>query len=203
MYKVFAGEKCIIISGKETEKVSGSSKMVRFSTAEELHKEYKQFSRSASLKKLVVTGNEAKAWTVFRSLFAYIEAAGGVVRNEKGELLMIYRNKHWDLPKGKMEKGETSDQTALREVEEECGVKDLKITNELILTQHIFFQDKYECIKRTYWYEMNCSDKSKPKPQAKEGILKAEWMSKEEVKKVWNKIYPSLQDVITAASFLS
>ncbi len=201
MYKVFSGERSIIISEKALETEKQGTKVIAFSSAEELHKEYKQFSRSSDLKHLLITGNEERAWKVFRSLFVYIKAAGGLVQNDKGDLLMIYRNKHWDLPKGKMESGETPDQTAVREVEEECGVTKLKITNELMLTHHIFFQDKYECIKRTYWYEMKCSDLAKPKPQAKEGILKAEWLRRDDVKKVWNKIYPSLREVITAASF--
>ncbi len=116
---------------------------------------------------------------------------------------MIYRNRHWDLPKGKMEKDETPSETALREVEEECGVKQLKIERKLIMTHHVFFLDKVACIKRTYWYQMSTRDTAQPRPQAEEGILKAEWLSREEVKKVRNKIYFSLQDVLIASAFLS
>jgi len=105
------------------------------------------------------------------------------------------------LPKGRMEKGESPDQTALREVEEECGVKKLKIVRELMVTHHIFFQNKRPWIKRTYWYEMTSADLTKPKPQKEEGIIKAEWRSKEEVKKNKNKIYPSLQEVLAISFF--
>ncbi|MBI4929991.1 MAG: NUDIX domain-containing protein [Bacteroidetes bacterium] len=201
MYKVFSGEKCIMISGRKILRDEKNSKVIEFKSAEELHREYKAFAKQTRVKKLIVIGDEVIIWKVFRSLFAYIESSGGVVRNDRGSLLMIYRNRHWDLPKGKIEKGEASDQTALREVEEECGVKNLRITSELMLTHHIFFQDKHEWIKRTYWYEMTCCDNTKPKPQTEEGILKVEWMSKDEVKKVWSKIYPSLREVLTAASF--
>jgi len=200
MYKVFSGEKCIMISEKGVNNVDKNSRVIVFKSAEDLHKEYRQFARSSNPKKLIVIGNEERVWKVFRSLFAYIEA-GGVVRNEKGNLLMIYRNKRWDLPKGRLEKGESPDQTALREVEEECGVKNLKITSEFMLTHHIFFQDKHEWIKRTYWYEMTCKDSTKPQPQAEEGIIKAEWMSREEVRKIRNKIYPSLQEVLAISFF--
>ena len=185
-----------MFSSRETKDDEKGVKAILFTSAVELHNEYKRFSKSAAIKKLVVVGDEERAWNVFRSLFGYIEAAGGVVKNSKGELLMIYRNKHWDLPKGKMEKDENSAQTALREVEEECGVKQLKIIREVASTYHIFFQDKNEWIKRTYWYEMACNDTSKPNPQAEEGIQKAEWMKIEEVKKVMNKIYPSLQEIL-------
>jgi 8-oxo-dGTP pyrophosphatase MutT (NUDIX family) len=115
---------------------------------------------------------------------------------------MIYRNGYWDMPKGKMEAGETPAQTALREVEEECGVKNLKIVKPLISTYHIFSQNKKECIKRTYWFEMTCRDPNKPIPQKEEGILEARWAPKEEVKKNIEKMYLSLQDVVaTTFSF--
>lgn len=201
MYKVFLGEKSIMISRKAVDVDAKNTRVIIFKSAEDLHKEYIRFARSLHLKKLIVIGNEERAWRVFRSLFAYIEAAGGVVKNEKGNLLMIYRNKRWDLPKGKMEKDERPDQTALREVEEECGLKNLKIIRKLMLTHHIFHQDKNQWIKRTYWYEMSCKDTSRPKPQAEEGILKAEWMSKNEVQKIRNKIYPSLQEVLSISFF--
>ena len=144
MYKVFAGEKCVIISEREQKVDDRISKLIPFSSAEELHKEYRQFARNSKVKTLVITGDVERTWTVFRSLFAYIEASGGFVKNDKGSLMMIYRNRHWDLPKGRMEKGETPDQTALREVEEECGVKDLKIVKKIMMTHHIFHQDKNE-----------------------------------------------------------
>lgn len=196
MYKVFSGEKCIQISSAEVKAEEKGLKVISFKSAEELHKEYKQFARSNVLKKLVIVGDEEKVWKVFRSLFSYIEAAGGVVKNEKDELLMIYRNKHWDLPKGKMEKGESPDETALREVEEECGVKKLVITKPLESSCHIFFLNRKECMKCTYWFEMTCRDSAKPVPQAEEGILEAKWMSKAEVKKIESKIYPSLLAVL-------
>lgn len=197
MYKVFSGEKCIVIPDREIESGEKDVKLISFISAEELHREYKQFARSSGLKKLIITGEEEKIWNVFCSLFSYIEASGGMVKNEKGELLMIYRNHHWDLPKGKIEKGETSYETALREVREECGVKNLKIVKQLSSTHHIFFQNN-ECLKRTYWFEMTCNDSAKPIPQTEEGIKDAKWMSKEEVKKIANKIYPSLREVLAS-----
>ena len=190
-----------MISSGRVKEIDKKTRVISFKSAEQLHNEYKQFARSFKLKKLIITGDEKIIWKVFRSLFGYIESAGGVVKNEKGNLLMIYRNKHWDIPKGKMEKGESPYQTALREVEEECGVKQLKIIRELTLTHHIFYQDKNKWMKRTYWFEMDCKDSAKPTPQAIEGIEEAKWVSKEEVKKIANKIYPSLREVLAIASF--
>lgn len=197
MYKIFSGDKCILISAREVKNDPKSSKVISFVSAESLHKEYKLFARSSNLETLNVIGEEEKVWSVFRSLFSYVEAAGGIVVNPKGELLMIYRNGHWDLPKGKMEKGESPDQTAVREVEEECGIKNLKILRPLTSTYHVFFQNRNDCIKRTYWFEMRSKDSLKPTPQKEEGILEAKWMRKEDVKKVINKVYLSLREVLT------
>ena len=184
--------------GQEVKSDAKSTKVISFLSAEALHGEYKLFERSSKLKTLIILGDEELVWSVFRSLFSYIEAAGGLVLNSKGELLMIYRNKHWDLPKGKMEKGEVPEQTALREVEEECGVKQLKIVRPLASSYHIFFQNKNNCIKRTYWFEMECRDTAKPIAQKEEGIEEAIWMNKGEVKKNAGKVYLSLREVLTS-----
>jgi 8-oxo-dGTP pyrophosphatase MutT (NUDIX family) len=196
MYKVFSGQKCVVISAKEIQPSNKYSKEVVFVNAESLHKEYMLFSKSNKLDTLIIIGEEEKVWKVFCSFFSYIEAAGGLVFNPKGELLMIYRNKYWDLPKGKMEVGESPDQTAVREVEEECGVKNLKIVRQLASTYHIYFQDKKDCIKQTYWFEMSSNDTTKPSPQQEEGIEEAKWMGKEEVKKIRRKVYLSLQEIL-------
>jgi 8-oxo-dGTP pyrophosphatase MutT (NUDIX family) len=175
---------------------------MRYRDAEALHKEYKQFVRSVKIKTLLVQGDVTQVWQVFKSLFTFVEAAGGLVLNSKGELLMIYRNRHWDLPKGKMEAGESPAQTAVREVEEECGVRKLKTGKALLTTYHIYFQDKHDCIKCTHWFEMTCKDDSLPVPQKEEGIIEAKWMPVAELKKNLHKIYPSLLEVIhTTFSF--
>jgi 8-oxo-dGTP pyrophosphatase MutT (NUDIX family) len=185
-----------MVSDSEVQLDEKNVKQIYFKSAEELHREYKQFSRSRVLKTLIIVGDEDRVWKVFRSLFSYIKAAGGLVRNDKDELLMIYRNKHWDLPKGKMEKGETPDETAIREVEEECGIKKLKIKKQLDSSYHIFFKDNKECMKRSYWFDMTCNDSSIPVPQAEEGIKEAKWMSREDVEIIANKVYPSLQEIL-------
>jgi 8-oxo-dGTP pyrophosphatase MutT (NUDIX family) len=151
---------------------------------------------------LFIVGNEETVWAAFRSLFVYIEAAGGLVFNPSNELLMIYRNNHWDLPKGKMEKGELNHQTALREVEEECGITNLTITKQLTNTYHIF-NNHAETIKCTYWFKMKCDDTLLPTPQTEEGIEKAQWMNQTAVQQVYSDIFLSLKDILTEASFLS
>lgn len=197
MYKVFAGGKCVIISSHEVRDNGKNVKRISFKSREILQKEYSAFFKQHRVKKLIIAGEEEKIWKVFRSFFTYIEAAGGIVKNEQGKLLMIFRKHHWDLPKGKMEKGESPAITAIREVQEECGVKNLRIVKETSSSFYVFFKNN-ECLKRTYWYEMICKDSAKPIPQVEEGIMEAKWMNRKDVKKIADKIYPSLREVLAS-----
>lgn len=110
----------------------------------------------------------------FQSLFQIIVAAGGCVFNSKGELLVIYRRKSWDLPKGKIDEGETPQIAAVREVQEETGVLNLSVSYEITQTWHTYRQKK-RILKHTYWYEMNTSDVNLI-PQLEEDIEEARWV---------------------------
>lgn len=122
------------------------------------------------------------SWHIFISYFALIEASGGVVQNEKGDYLVIFRRGKWDLPKGKVEYDESPEEAALREVEEECGVKGLKITKPLPLTFHTYHLKGKSVLKKTHWFGMKYKGKAKLKPQTEEDIEKAQWMNVKEIK---------------------
>ena len=108
----------------------------------------------------------------FKQLIPTIKAGGGIVYNQEGKVLLIKRNGKWDLPKGKKEKGENIATCALREVEEETGVKKLLIQRFRTITYHIFKRDKQYFLKETYWYDMTTTYKKKLVPQTEEGIEK-------------------------------
>ena len=121
-------------------------------------------------------------FSAFKKAFQTIRAGGGLVRNSKGEFLLIFRRGHWDLPKGKMDKGEDIQSCALREVQEETGVSGLSIVRKLPKTYHIFTDANNEIIlKKCYWFEMETSDERPPTPQLDEDITEAIWLSREEV----------------------
>jgi 8-oxo-dGTP pyrophosphatase MutT (NUDIX family) len=132
----------------------------------------------------------------FRSCFRLIEAAGGVVRNKKGRLLIIYRRGKWDLPKGKLEAGETFEQAALRETEEECGIKNLKIGNRLLSTYHTYWIDEKPVLKKTLWFEILYSGNKIPVPQVKEDITEIRWIDPSEMDIILNNTYGSVRDVL-------
>ncbi|MDF9800436.1 8-oxo-dGTP pyrophosphatase MutT (NUDIX family) [Catalinimonas alkaloidigena] len=135
--------------------------------------------------------NQAKDFV--KSQYLVIEAAGGVVRKDH-KVLMIYRLKKWDLPKGKIEKRETPLVGALREVEEECSVKAEPI-REVCHTWHTYTRNKKKYLKKTYWYAMDCVDDSQMKAQIEEKIEAVKWMSEAEVKEVLYESYFSIRYV--------
>lgn len=139
--------------------------------------------------------NVKQTWNDFLSLFRIIEAGGGVVCNEKEEVLFIYRKGFWDLPKGKRDVGEKKRMTAVREVEEETGVKNVSIHDKILVTYHLFrLRTHKRALKKTHWYTMKASDQIL-KPQAKEGITKAEWKNPEKFIKKDIQMYISILEV--------
>ena len=124
--------------------------------------------------------------------FKHIDAGGGIVTNEEGKYLMIYRNGFWDFPKGKLDKGERIIECAEREVEEECGVK-VKAKSLICKTKHTYVGSKKRVLKTTYWYSMKLVSDAKMKPQKSEGIEKVEWKSLSEVNELLEESFTSLQ----------
>lgn len=125
--------------------------------------------------------------------YTIIKAAGGLILKE-GEVLMIWRLKQWDLPKGKLKKREKQKEAAVREVEEECNVK-VKLGKKICHTWHTYKQNGQRILKKTYWYRMYCIDDSKMKPQLEENIEDIKWMNEVELKEALYNTYPSIRDV--------
>lgn len=149
---------------------------------------------STKLKEVRLIGkHEHKLLKKFLKLLPNVVAGGGKVYNEKGELLFIYRNNKWDLPKGKVEKNESIEETSLREVEEETGVQDLKITKPLDTTYHIFKHHGKHKIKITHWFEMETTFTGGLQPQINEGITKVEWLSPEATEKALENSYANIK----------
>jgi 8-oxo-(d)GTP phosphatase len=123
--------------------------------------------------------------------FEVVEAAGGLVR-KGNSLLLIKRFGKWDLPKGKLEPGEGKKTAAVREVEEECGVK-AKLVAKVGTTWHTYVQNKQSTLKKTTWYLMDCLDDSRLKPQASEAITKVRWAELDKVAKLLEGSYASIR----------
>ena len=140
--------------------------------------------------------NLENIWTNFLSYFKIIEAAGGLVKNNNGRVLIIERFNKWDLPKGKINKNESIKDAAKREVSEECGINNLEITKELQSTYHTYRLKEQKILKKTYWFEMKYSGNKNLTPQKKESITKAKWFNVSELDEVINNTYLSIIDVL-------
>jgi 8-oxo-dGTP pyrophosphatase MutT (NUDIX family) len=121
-----------------------------------------------------------------------IMAAGGLVENEKGELLLIFRKKHWDLPKGKLDPGESIEQCAVREVEEETGLRNVTLGELIDVTLHEYEENGERISKKTAWYKMRGSSLDPLTPQTEEQIEAIKWVKPSELRPYMQNTYPNI-----------
>ncbi len=134
----------------------------------------------------------------FFKKFSLVRAAGGLVINEKKELLLIFRRGKWDLPKGKLDKGEKLEDCAIREVEEETGLTGTNLISPLLLTYHTYHEGSRFILKESHWYRMKVSGAQKLTPQTEEGIHEIKWLTMADAEKLFPESYPSVADVVHA-----
>lgn len=132
-------------------------------------------------------------WKEFKWYFKIEKAAGGLVVNRNEEVLFIYRFDTWDLPKGKIEKGESKKEAAIREVEEECGVSGLEIDRKLQNTYHLFERKGRNILKITYWYAMTTDFDGVLVPQEEEGITQVVFKNADEIEKALENTYENIK----------
>jgi ADP-ribose pyrophosphatase YjhB (NUDIX family) len=155
------------------------------------------FEEGVSAFNVQVVVNEPELlWKEFQQLFVLIEAAGGLVANKKGELLFIHRLGKWDLPKGKMESGESPIESALREVEEECGITQLTAKESFGETYHMYRHEGKVVLKKTYWFLMEYGGEEQLVPQAEEGIEQAVWVNTKQMEEQIEHTYVSLKSML-------
>jgi 8-oxo-dGTP pyrophosphatase MutT (NUDIX family) len=130
--------------------------------------------------------------------FTPIEAAGGIVQNQNKQILFIERLGKWDLPKGKIEKGEKQEETALREIAEETGVTHLTLKNIIGETYHTYNAFGKHFIKTTHWFYLTCTTEQQLIPQTEENITAIKWVNKKEIEVQMNNTYPSIKDILNA-----
>lgn len=127
-----------------------------------------------------------------------IVAGGGLVQNEQGELLMMYRRGKWDLPKGKLDEGETIEACAIREVMEETGVINIELGGLIDIGHHDYY-DRYlqeEVIKETHWFAMKAKGEQTPVPQTEEDITAIKWVSGAELETCLEDSYPNVVELV-------
>lgn len=164
---------------------------------EELEYKFKEFINQIDSTILTFkASNPDNGLTKFSQLFKVIYAAGGLIK-QNNSYLFIYRLKKWDLPKGKIDKGESPEQAAIRECEEECAITQLTITKELAPTYHIYEHKGGYALKKTFWYAMDTKHTGHLIPQTEENIERVEWFDKADIDEVVKiNSYPAILDVL-------
>ncbi len=125
-----------------------------------------------------------------------VEASGGMVYNENGQLLMMFRRGQWDLPKGKIDEGETIEACAIREVEEETGLKGIKLIEPLQITYHTYTYRGNDVLKPSHWFKMECSGRQQLIPQLEEDITELRWVDRQEAAELMKHAYPSIRELV-------
>ncbi len=196
MYKVFFNQKPIVLT---TSLISPKGDSPFFYVKFTNKKFIVQILKSKKTKMLYLFHpKEDKLFQYFFCIFKLVEAAGGLVRNLKtNHFLFIFRNKKWDLPKGRINKNEEVQKAAIREVEEETGVENLTITKPLNTTYHIFKRNRKYRLKKTFWYLMETDYNGELTPETKEGIEKAIWIEKKLIVSLKSEMYQNINLIIS------
>ncbi|MDF4223451.1 NUDIX hydrolase [Maribacter sp. M208] len=190
MYKVFVNELPLILTNKLSDTTNGEY----YSLNQESIEEAITSLRKEKLREaFIYHPNYDEILKKFTQVVPLVIAGGGVVKNREGKVLFIYRNDKWDLPKGKLDKGESIEECAVREVEEETGVKGLVIDRYIRTTYHIFKRNGVNKLKQVYWYEMRTNFEGKLKPEKKEGIFKVRWKGPDKIEKALENSYANIK----------
>lgn len=195
MYKIYINESVIML----TESVP--ARVENFIEIQPDGFDFKQFYNRAKLETvantyLLLTPNFKNLFKQIKNSLKIIKAAGGLVSNEENKYLFIFRKQKWDLPKGKIENGEKTKIAAVREVEEECGIKVTQSGEKICKTYHIYEMDGQTILKKTSWFWMRADNQIELVPQLEEDITDARWLAPGDFVLVKQNTYPLIRDVI-------
>ena len=196
MYKVFVNKKEIILAVDAPKKSKAKVLPLQSTPLNKIIR----ILRTTKVETLyLVHHNPKKLVPLFKKKLPVTVAAGGVVQNKEGKLLFIYRKRRWDLPKGKVEKGETLEEGAKREVKEETGVKKIKVGELVGVTYHVFKRSNRYQLKESHWFHMTSKHEGALVPETKEDITKAVWKDKKKTLKALEKTYPNIAHLFVKA----
>jgi len=198
-YKIFLGNRFFMISDDKEkcfQSINGIGTQI--SNIDQVAEHFDFFIKSDILEFYIYTESTDSAFSYLTKANKYIQAAGGVVSNKNNEILLINRLGYWDLPKGKIEKNESTATAARREIEEECGIL-CTIEDKIIDTYHIYELNGEPIIKKTLWFKARYSGTNPLIPQKEEGIDEVAWISSENINVYIPQMYASVKDVVYAS----
>jgi 8-oxo-dGTP pyrophosphatase MutT (NUDIX family) len=190
MYKVFVNDKPLFLTNEISKETDFQLFLLESVDVEQL---IVKIFQNKIQKAYLYHPDEKEIMKTLKTKIPVCKAGGGLVYNKNGEVLFIFRNGKWDLPKGGIEKGEDIMDTAMREVEEETGVNQLSITNKLQKTYHVFKRNGKYKLKITHWFEMRSDFDGIPQGQAEEGIEKVAWLNPEQITDALKNSYENIK----------
>jgi 8-oxo-dGTP pyrophosphatase MutT (NUDIX family) len=190
MYKVFVNDKPLFLTNEAQKETDFQIFLLE---SIDINKLIVKLFQNKIEKAILYHPDERLIMKTLKAKIPVVKAGGGLVYNKKGEVLFIFRNGKWDLPKGGTEKNESIEETAMREVEEETGVLGLFITKKLQKTYHVFKRNGVYKLKQTYWFEMQSTFEGIPEGQAEEGIEKVEWVSQDRIPQLLENSYENIK----------
>lgn len=203
MYKIFINEHPLVITNNENDFFGARnyrmvddnerSMMAAVEMLENLDKKVGNFGL------MVMTENADETFKSFSRRFDKIVAAGGIVYNKAGQLLLIRRQGKWDLPKGKKDEGEKIEDAAIREVKEECGLQRITLKGFCTRSYHTYFMEGKRVLKTTDWYDMLSAGSETPVPQLEENITEVRWFVPSELNIETLDTYKSIKSVLRIA----
>ena len=201
MHKIYFEKRCIIICGPDDPVLSDPNALLfRIGNSSDIHTLVEMVEISDSLHRVFVpTDNIEDTYRKICAEFKEGNAGGGLVSNRRGDYLLISRNGLWDLPKGHQDPGEPIEVTALREVCEEPGIRDMELRELICITDHCYRRDGIWHLKHTWWYDMLHTDPTDLTPQLEEDIAKAAWVARSSLPPFLLNTYPSIAEVFREA----
>ena len=201
MHKIYLEKRCMVICSPDEPALSDPNSIeLHLGCTPDISTLVGMFESSDSLSRIYIpTEDMDSTYREFCSRFREVNAAGGMVSNRRGDVLLIRRNDLWDLPKGHQEEGEDISVTALREVSEETGVDHLELGRLICITDHCYRRNDVWHLKHTWWYDMLYTDPVDLTPQREEDITKAAWVARSGLSPYLKNTYPSIAEVFREA----
>ena len=197
-YKVYVNNKEVIFENLQkvpsTHNFHSFPELPKRKKLEAIILDFEQDEKQIKLE--LLSEHPRELFLVFARSYHRITAAGGLVCSSEGDMLWIFRNGKWDLPKGKREKNEKSKECALREVEEETGLKNITILKKMSCTFHTYTENGKRILKITHWFAMLAKKNIALHPQTEEGITEARWVPRNELNRVMINTYQSIFTLI-------
>ena len=201
MHKIYIEKRCIIICNTDDPALCDpNARQFSIGCQEDIGSLIDMFENSPSLQRIYIPSDDIEStYALVRKEFLEVNAGGGLVRNRRGDFLLISRNGLWDLPKGHQDPGEEISTTALREVQEETGIQDIALQDLICITDHCYKRNGIWHLKHTWWYSMLDRKPLDLIPQREEDISKAAWVAKSSLPPFLQNTYPSIVEVFREA----